>query len=122
MHARWLVPQLGYVLMPLPGREASGCRTNPLDGVLDIQVPEPDRAVIATCGQRVPIVTERHRIDGDGADSQELAERAGVGGISDIPQQGGATVVAAAGQGVPVGTERHRTGVDGAGPGKRPAK
>jgi hypothetical protein len=48
----------GDVLVPLPGREVSGGRTNPLDGVLDTQVPQPDRAVIATCGQRVPIGTE----------------------------------------------------------------
>jgi hypothetical protein len=36
-----LVPQLADVLIPLLGREASGCGASPVDGVLDVQVPEP---------------------------------------------------------------------------------
>lgn len=52
MDAGWLVPQLGDVLIPLLGCEASGCGTNPIDGVLDVQVPEPDDAVEAAAGQR----------------------------------------------------------------------
>ena len=36
MTAGWLVSQMGDVLVPLPGREASGCIANPLDGILDV--------------------------------------------------------------------------------------
>ena len=50
MNAGWLVRQLGDVLVPLLGREASGCGTDPFDGVLDVQVPEPGRAVVAAAG------------------------------------------------------------------------
>src|SRR5215469_14357552 len=34
--AGWLVLQLGDVLVPLLGCESSGCRADPLDGVLDV--------------------------------------------------------------------------------------
>jgi hypothetical protein len=60
MTADWLVPQLGDVLIPLLGREASGCGTDPVDGRLHVRVPEPGRAVVAAAGQCVPIGAERH--------------------------------------------------------------
>ena len=85
MNAGWLVSQLADVLVPLRGREASSCGTNPLDGVLDIQVPQPGRAVVAAAGQRMPIRAERHRIHGDRAAGQGLAERPRIHGISNIP-------------------------------------
>ena len=92
--AGWLVPQLGDVLVPLPGREATGYSANPPDGVLDVQVPEPGRAVVAAAGQCVPVGAERHRVHGGGAAGQGLAERAGVRGIGDIPQPDRAVGVA----------------------------
>ena len=55
MNAGRLVPQLTDVLIPLPGGEASGCGANPVDGVLDVQVPEPGGAVFAAAGQGVPV-------------------------------------------------------------------
>jgi hypothetical protein len=76
--AGWLVPQVGDVLAPLLGREATGGGTNPLDGVLDVQVPDPDHAVVVV-GQYVSAGAERHPRDGGGAAAgQGLAERAGV--------------------------------------------
>ena len=76
------------------------------------EVPQPDRAVGAAAGQRLPVGAERHRGTAARAAGQGLAERAGVRGIGDVPQPDRA-VGAAAGQRVPVGAERHR--VDGAG-------
>ena len=49
-------------------------------------IPQPDGAVDAAAGQRVPIGAERHRIDVGCAAGQGLAERPGVRGIGDIPQ------------------------------------
>jgi hypothetical protein len=85
MTAGWLVSQLGDVLVPLPGGEAAGCGANPLDGVLDVQVPQPDRVVGVAAGQRVPVGAERYGVGG-GRAGLRLAERAGVRGIGDIPQ------------------------------------
>ena len=110
MNTRCLVPQLGDVLVPLPGREATGRGANPPDGVLDVQVPEPGRAVVAAAGQRVPVGAERHRVHGGGTAGQGLAERPGVRGIADIPQPDRAVGVAA-GHCVPVGAERDRIDV-----------
>jgi hypothetical protein len=45
MNAGCLVSQLGDVLVPQLGCEASGSGTYSVDGVLDVQVPEPGRAV-----------------------------------------------------------------------------
>ena len=101
MNARWLVPQLGDVLVPLPGREPSSCSTNPLDGVADVRVPEPGRAVVAGAGQRAPVWAERHRVHGQSAAGQGLTELAGVRGIGDIPRPDRA-VSAGAGQRLPV--------------------
>ena len=67
MSAGWLVPQLGDVLVPLPGREATGCGTDPPDGVLDVQVPEPRCAVGAATGQHAATRAECHRVHGAGA-------------------------------------------------------
>src|SRR5260370_12272825 len=116
VNARRLVPQLGDVLVPLPGCEPAGGSTNPLDGVLDVEVPEPGRSIEAATGQQVLARAERHRPDGGGAAGQGLAERAGVRGIRDVPQPDLA-VDAAAGQRVPAGAERHR--LDGARPAER---
>src|SRR5229473_2412416 len=107
VNARRLVPQLGDVLVPLPGCEPPGCSTNPLDGVLDVEVPEPGRPIEAAAGQQVLAGAERHRLDGGGAAGQGLAEWAGVRGIRDVPQADLA-VGAAAGQRAPAGAERHR--------------
>lgn len=86
MTAGRLVPQLADVLIPLLRCEASGCGANPVDGVLDVQVPEPGGAVVATAGQGMPVGAERHRVHGDGAAGQGLAERLGICGVGDIPQ------------------------------------
>jgi len=43
MTAGWLVWQLRDVLVPLPWREVVHCGADPLDGVLDVQVPQPCR-------------------------------------------------------------------------------
>jgi len=109
MTAGWLVSQLGDVLVPLPGGEAAGCGANPLDGVLHVQVPQPDRVVGVAAGQGVPVGAERHRIGGGGAAGQGLAEQLRVRGIGDIPQPDRAVGVAA-GQRVPVGAERYGVG------------
>src|SRR6516225_3258677 len=92
MTARWLVSQLGDVLVPLPRCEASGSGANPVDGVLDVQVPEPGRAVVTGAGQRVPVWAECHRVRPQGAPGQGLAEWPGVGGIGDVPQPDRAAV------------------------------
>src|SRR5229473_2507713 len=114
VNARRLVPQLGDVLVPLPGCEPPGCSTNPLDGVLDVEVPEPGRPIEAATGQHVLAGAERHRPDGGGASGQGLADWAGVRGIRDVPQPDLA-VGAAAGQRVPARAERHRHSASAAG-------
>ena len=88
-------------------RRAAGQGLAERAGVRGIgDVPQPDRAVGAAAGQRVPAGAERHRHTGAAA-GQGLAERAGVRGIGDVPQPDGA-VLAAAGQRAPAGAERHR--------------
>ena len=62
-----LVLRLGNELVPLPEREAFGCGANPLYSVVDAQVPEPDRAIGAAAGQRVPGLGSRQA---DTADAQ----------------------------------------------------
>lgn len=44
MNAGWFVPQLGDVLVPLPGREACGCGANPPDGDVGRLRVEPAHA------------------------------------------------------------------------------
>lgn len=61
----------------------------------------------ASAGQRVPVRTERQRVDVRGLTRQRLSEQAGPGGILDIPKLYGARGVAD-GQGLPVGVEGHR--------------
>jgi hypothetical protein len=60
-----LVLQLGNELALLPEREAFGCGTNPLYSVVDAQVPEPDRAIGAAAGQRVPGLGSRQAVTAD---------------------------------------------------------
>jgi hypothetical protein len=79
----------------LPGREASGCGANPLDGVLDVQVPQPGRPVGVAGGQGVPVGAECHQVHWGGAAGQGLAERPGIGGLGDVPQPDRAVEVAA---------------------------
>ena len=106
-NAGWSITQLRDVLTPLSGRETTGCGTNPLNGVLDAQVPESGRTVDAATNYRVSIGAEHHRTDGNGAASEGLAERAGLCRVDNVPQPDCAAVVAA-GQRVPIRTERHR--------------
>jgi hypothetical protein len=60
-----LVLQLGNELVPPPEREAFGCGANPLYSVVDAQVPEPDRAIGAAAGQRVPGLGSRQAVTAD---------------------------------------------------------
>jgi hypothetical protein len=55
MSAGCPVGQLADVLIPLLRCEASGCGADPVDGRLHVQVPQPDRAVVAAAGQGMPI-------------------------------------------------------------------
>jgi hypothetical protein len=65
----------------LPGREASGCGANPLDGVVDVQVPQPGRPVGVADDQGMPVGAECHQVQRGGAAGQGPAERPQVPGV-----------------------------------------
>jgi len=81
--------------VPLSRVKASGCSANPLDGVLEVKIPEPGCPVEAATGQCVPIRAERHRCDEAGTAGQGMAEGAGVRGFGDVPELDRAVSVAA---------------------------
>jgi hypothetical protein len=55
-----LVRQLGNVFIPLLGRQTSGSDANPVDRVLNVQVPQAGSAVVTAAGQCAPVWAERH--------------------------------------------------------------
>jgi hypothetical protein len=59
--------------VPLLGCKAFGCGAGPFDGVPDVQVPQPDDAVVVDAGEYVPVGPVGHRIDSVAAAGQGQA-------------------------------------------------
>jgi hypothetical protein len=90
--------QLREVLLPLRGGQGvTGGGANPLDGVIDVEVPQLGCAVVAARGQGVPVRAERHRVNSVRGAGQRLAELGGVGRVGEVPQPD-FVIVAAGGQ------------------------
>ena len=105
------------ILCPsLLGEVIAGRRADPVDGLIDVEIPELCGAVAAAGGQDVFAWLERDRVDcacvGDG-----LAHWSGVGRIGNVPQPN-RVVATACGQGPSVLAERDSPdGVGGPGQG-----
>ena len=53
-----------YVLCPIRrGEGVRGGSADPLGGLVEVHLPEPNRVVGAAAGQGVPVWAERHRVD-----------------------------------------------------------
>src|SRR6185437_10540597 len=110
------VRQLREIQLPLRAGESVACRgADPLDGVVNVEVPYIGSVVVAAGGQGRAVRAERHRFDTVGGAGERLAEAGGAGRVGQVPQPD-FVIVAAGGQDLAVRAERHRVdSVGGAG-------
>jgi hypothetical protein len=105
--ARRLVDQAWEVLSPFrTGNSGIGDHTYPCSDTVDIDTPEPGRAIVTAGGDSVPVRAEGHRVDPIGVAGQR-GRQAGMTRIGDVPQPH-RIVGPGSGQGTPIGTPPRR--------------
>src|SRR4051812_45198372 len=100
--ARRLVREPWQVFVPLlRGQDAARGGADAPDGVAGVDVPQPYGVGAAGDPEHVTGGAEGEEVAGLGVGAHRLADRAGVGGVGDVPEADRG-VVAAAGQGAAV--------------------